>query len=617
MAAYTASVTGNWADTATWGGSGPPGNGDTVTINDGITVTIPVSTTVTIGASPDDDISTPAIQPASSSGTGILIVNGTLIFRGSVRQADADWTLGPGAILEHDSSLATTPSSTNYTWQIGMAAGQTNNLVANGATGAGRVICRNAASSGKCGGFTGGSLYTGAGGVDFEFVSITGWRAAGGNNEVIMTNMTLSTSKQRLVDCLLDDCGPIGTTRSNTHVEAHLELLRTSHLNPSDAYCYEGWQSSNADKTTGTRDMKYCIFDGALEIVYCRDMDFTGTAVWGNSGVKAIDGEGGTRFECSAWTDALIGSSNNLTNRMISGAEITGVLVHRSNEAGERDFMRGGAGNSSPINAYKDCVLVSEGTTVTGEWFIFEGNPSVATTGVVTGCLELPVENGNGAGGKLVTNISSSANYTFTVDNNTVVVDHATNGDDPVIFQSQIEGVAGQVESVRNNFVYNSSGTDRTGLVTFENIPAAIADMITNASNNGSYGISGSLYDHADSKFLNSPPGADDVDADPQYVDDSITLTSWASSIDPTLTTLDLWWEEAKKMNDDSGYDPDLHWMEFYTAARAGFTPQNTALQGAGYDGSDIGAIAVTVSAAIRKNNSGMLRRVGRVNQLG
>jgi len=117
--------------------------------------------------------------------------------------------------------------------------------------------------------------------------------------------------------------------------------------------------------------------------------------------------------------------------------------------------------------------------------------------------------------------------------------------------------------------------------------------MITNASNNGSYGISGSLYDHADSKFLNSPPGANDVVADPQFVDDSITLTSWASSIDPTLTTLDLWWEEAKKMNDDSGYNPDLHWMEFYAAARAGFTPTNTALQGAGYDGSDLGAVAV------------------------
>ena len=93
MAAYTASVTGNWADTATWGGSGPPGNGDTVTINDGITVTIPVSTSVTVGTSPADDTGTPAIQSASSTGTGVLVVNGTLIFRGPIRQADADWTL--------------------------------------------------------------------------------------------------------------------------------------------------------------------------------------------------------------------------------------------------------------------------------------------------------------------------------------------------------------------------------------------------------------------------------------------------------------------------------------------------------------------------------------------
>ena len=38
--AYTASVAGNWNNTATWGGSGPPTASDTVTINAGITVTV-------------------------------------------------------------------------------------------------------------------------------------------------------------------------------------------------------------------------------------------------------------------------------------------------------------------------------------------------------------------------------------------------------------------------------------------------------------------------------------------------------------------------------------------------------------------------------------------------
>ena len=42
-AAKTASVSGNWSNTATWGGSSVPVAGDTVTINSGITVTVDVA----------------------------------------------------------------------------------------------------------------------------------------------------------------------------------------------------------------------------------------------------------------------------------------------------------------------------------------------------------------------------------------------------------------------------------------------------------------------------------------------------------------------------------------------------------------------------------------------
>ena len=48
MAAYTASVTGDWDNSATWGGGGVPGDGDTCVINNGITVT--VTSNVTVGA---------------------------------------------------------------------------------------------------------------------------------------------------------------------------------------------------------------------------------------------------------------------------------------------------------------------------------------------------------------------------------------------------------------------------------------------------------------------------------------------------------------------------------------------------------------------------------------
>lgn len=65
MAAITSAASGNWSATGTWTGGVVPGEGDTVTIQNGHTVTI--NQNITVGA----DTSTPAIQ---MSGTGKLVL---------------------------------------------------------------------------------------------------------------------------------------------------------------------------------------------------------------------------------------------------------------------------------------------------------------------------------------------------------------------------------------------------------------------------------------------------------------------------------------------------------------------------------------------------------------
>ncbi len=83
-ATFTATQTGNWASTATWGGVGPPGAGDRAIINCNCTVTIPASTSVTVGDSPVAGTAVVTVAPLSGATTPVLVNAGTLTLQGDL-----------------------------------------------------------------------------------------------------------------------------------------------------------------------------------------------------------------------------------------------------------------------------------------------------------------------------------------------------------------------------------------------------------------------------------------------------------------------------------------------------------------------------------------------------
>ncbi len=98
MAQRTASVSGNWSNTATWGGQAVPTSADAVTINSGINVTVDISpascasltflttstgSTVTIGAGNTLNV-TGAVTIPRGTGSNTLAVGAGILNAGSL-----------------------------------------------------------------------------------------------------------------------------------------------------------------------------------------------------------------------------------------------------------------------------------------------------------------------------------------------------------------------------------------------------------------------------------------------------------------------------------------------------------------------------------------------------
>lgn len=202
MAAFTASVTGDFRNSATWGGSGVPGNGDTWTINSGVTVNV---TDVRIfGTSPAAGNVVGTINQTSSSSWGTLIIKsgGFLTVRGDILN-NGVFQIEGGGILEFDASLAASPSSQNYkiTLSNGGNAGVSRFVTANTSSG-NRAIIRSNAGGGN-GYITSASFrgYVDAYYVDFLRCGTTSLPAV-----AIVGSGSASAQKFYLVGCTYDGC---------------------------------------------------------------------------------------------------------------------------------------------------------------------------------------------------------------------------------------------------------------------------------------------------------------------------------------------------------------------------------------------------------------------------
>lgn len=638
-----ASGGGNWATGATWAGGVAPGSGDSAVIANGDTITIPISTSVTVGTSPANDSGTAAIATATTSGTGLLVVNGTLKYRGPVRLA-SQTTVGAGAVLTHDSSLASVPSAAHYSWQQGQIAGRTSSVLnLNGSSGS-HVTISNAASSGYSGGFiTPGFSGTADGGqVLATYVDITGGCGQEGSTSTPCMSALLSSSGDTFSLDHVAISGGNGTlVQGQMHGAAIWNLTNISYVTASPlsntaastrciAFGIGGSFLTNA-KTSGTRQIANWFSDGcvvelqgAVSGFDTFDPGLVLDNVWA-SNVSKTAGPlnyigGAPNFGVSNWKNVLLWSTG-LDAVHAAWPSPSGTLQrsYSLNDSYTGSSVSGSPTCSSPSNVNYHVNLMAN-DMVYDTW-IFEpyaNGSSKIQTGGGTGngstdfliemknWIELPSACGDGGGfgsAYLVVNALACTPGTncakFLFHNNTVLGlggglgPGCGNGSERGDYTSGMAYNQGNYNNIYWNPASAAGCTENyTGTVpngTF------VGTQDYNRRHNMTGTVLGGIYRNGATAAYSATPAMHDTTGDPQFTDKTRNFLKWCQ----TINGADATWLDCKAHFADmasASHNAAYNISDLIDYVRAGFAPRDRTLGTAGSAGDLVGAVPLPLT---------------------
>ncbi len=585
---FTSARSGNWDDPATWSPSGTPGAGDRVTIENRHTVTIPDSYTATVGDSPDSDTATPAIQCASPNGSGTLAIHGTLIFRGPVRQCNSTWTVGPGAVVTHDSSGAAKPAQTNYTWKLGMQNGQSGSRLVIEGTRERRAVFNIATDSGNAGGFQGGTLATqDAGLVQASHANFSHWGTAAG---YFLHTWPHSKGAAAYLDaCNISHSGPIVLHGIRPNVTFRiLNTVITAPLIPStNRYIELGYAAYlTATPSGGDLRIEGSYIEGTVALnvnsnLIGKDAGFTirNTILAGGtkSGQVPFLQSNSPAFAPGNWD--LVFLQNRIQSSSDSGSLPAGTL--------RRTILT----RNYRINPH--WVYLSPSDTNLDGW-IAEAEVDNSTAGdilmVVPGRNPYHVSIRNGItpptpGGQAPgvtinynTNINCDGKPWFcpaiTAERNTYLGDAQAL---TAIGGENNTGGAGLFASIQFNIAWRT--TPGAGYVTkWHNLQTPVDGTYVLADSNNWWNFTNATrYDRVDTApgaYL-TPPGVNDKNADPQFLEWR-NMRQWGARLKPGITSWDQIMAEFQHLNQPD-YDKRFNLQDMYNWIRAGYRPQNAA----------------------------------------
>lgn len=590
MAAYTSTQTGNWSDTATWGGSGPPGNGDTATVNH--TVTVDVDTTVgTSGASGTTAVTVgSAGQVVVPDGIRLTVRGDVLCATGGTVKASV--LLQAGGKFRFDASQATTPLSQKYTVRLGGANADRCRFEAQG-TSAKRCTVDSDAAGGN--GYFSRSTFTN---TEFFICSYTDFTRIGdSSNRFCNSDLATSSSnsKHDFSNCTFDACGTVDATQGGTPGSASF----MSYVNCSwKSTAGSGLTVSTASSPSGTRVIKGCVFDKTVTLNQCSGWVLGGSSL----GDENYFGNGISIAGTTAWSsfqNAIVRRSSNVQEQ--ANGSVTDVLYMQDHTTSNPHFVALATSIPTGTYTFDGCLFWYQGSNTAGDGILI-GSPSNTHTVEAIRCIVLP--NG-GAGLASCSLISALGNAKISYRARHCTMLGGGNSNAGVTVGETYAGFAGQMTGFQSNIVWKPSGT--TGYKLFRDAAGSVSDICS--PSNADYNCGWNLATGSDLKgyhassgtMFSTAPGAHDVDGNPQFVDSSRSIASWDTSLGGAGTVANALAELAKK-NDAAGYNSNYNIPALLTYLRGGFAPTNVALQNAGHDGVTIGAVeGVFASGALLK----------------
>ena len=612
MSSYTSTQNGAWNLTATWGGSGPPGNGDTATIA-GHAITI--GTAITVGSSPNTG-GTAALEMQGGS-TLAIGSGGSLILKGDLS------VNGLGSGLPTSITMA---AGTSLNWTV--PAGQTYyynmvndcSITCNGTSGS---HCTVGATLGNSSSY----LYsTSASGHDVGFLNCTYtdfsnmaaapgvvngygvWAqvdASGANTPIICTNCTFTASNY------LAWCGRTLTWNGNVTVSNNTFTSSIAETDLGGNCCCE--VTFNNAAAGGTRVVAFNSFDlgyGAAHYTDCVTHDnYFGGGLFFNT----VAGNG------QVWPAANF--YNNYIPAASAGLAVPGGLKANyitSTASGPSTYIIQ-VPQALTSSTFDGNIFENLNTSQTGRTFAIYSFATVTRTLTLTRNLFLKTAGTTRLAGLVV--FDGEAFTTAVIEHNTFYFGDVTGGYTCLMCGYNTNGHAGQISSLRSNCWWGSSKIQTTSykfLGGYGNTAGDTQNEVTpaNADYNGSYNgytdkpstWPSNTYTFAGNGYQNNFTaycGAHDLaDQDPQFVDNTRNLSTWSTHKGGPGTNADATARLAA--------NPALIAGDLMPWVWGGFVPQNIALKSATYPGDTttldaagnamngtIGAIGYPAAAAV------------------